>query len=237
MAVQVRFEIVQLVGICLFAQDCRAPDGSEVLLSLRATGANEKEVLSALKRLADMLQASNGFPATTGQDGPTVFISYRRADSEGIAGRICDHLQSRFGRDCVFMDVESILPGVDFREVISLAVRRCNILLAIIGENWLTAARDGMRRLDDPEDYVRLEIETGLARGIPVVPLLVRSTTPMPTCDELPPSLADLAHRNAVWIDPGANFSSRIATLADQLEILLADQSDQGAERSACHDC
>ncbi|MFO0798111.1 MAG: toll/interleukin-1 receptor domain-containing protein [Gemmataceae bacterium] len=148
-----------------------------------------------------------------------VFLSYRRSDSSDVVGRIFDHLKTRFGAGVVFKDVESIPLGDDFRTVIADAVGRCKVLLVVIGDGWL-AARDGggNRRLDDPADFVHLEVATALARGIPVIPVLVEHTT-MPGEADLPPALKPLAHRNATPVRPDPDFhpdidrlSSRIAT-------------------------
>src|SRR5947209_12396451 len=121
---------------------------------------------------------------------PKIFISYRREDSEHIAGRIYDRLEPCFGRDNVFLDIDTIPFGVDFREHLDQAVGRCDVLLAVIGERWLEVRfkdgpKEGQRRLDDPTDFVRIEIESALARGIPVIPVLV-GTARMPDYLELP---------------------------------------------------
>jgi hypothetical protein len=100
-----------------------------------------------------------------------VFISYRRQETSGMAGRIYDRLVDRFGDDRVFMDVDTIELGDDFVEVITRAVGSCDVLLAVVGPHWLTATdRDGRRRLDDPRDIVRLEIAAALERDIRVIP-------------------------------------------------------------------
>ncbi len=103
-----------------------------------------------------------------------VFISYRREDSGGFAGRIYDRLVSRLGRDSVFFDVDAIPPGRDFVDALSERVGRCDALVAIIGKQWVSSvdAAD-RRRLDDPHDFVRVEIEAALQRDVPVIPVLV----------------------------------------------------------------
>jgi hypothetical protein len=120
---------------------------------------------------------------------PRIFISYRREDSGDAAGRLCDRLQTRFGRSNVFMDVDSIPYGVDFPQHLAQTVSRCDVLLVVIGERWLEARyaegpKQGQRRLDDPEDFVRIEIQSALARDIPVVPVLIGQAS-MPRTDDL----------------------------------------------------
>ena len=88
-----------------------------------------------------------------------IFISYRRVDTPHVAGRLFDRLEARFGTGNVFMDVDSIPLGVDFRAHLDEAVGRCDVLLAVIGDSWLES-RDGERRLDDASDFVRIEIES-----------------------------------------------------------------------------
>ena len=127
-----------------------------------------------------------------------IFISYRRDDSEGYAGRLFQDLCERFGRDSVFMDVAGIEPGRDFRRVIEQQVASCGVLLAVIGKAWLSAAdREGKRRLDDAYDFVRLETASALKRDIPVIPVLVQQAA-MPRAEDLPDDLKDLAFRNSV---------------------------------------
>jgi hypothetical protein len=121
-----------------------------------------------------------------------IFMSYRREETAYPAGWLFDRLARQFGRQQVFKDVDSIEPGDDFVEVITTAVESCDVLLALIGGRWLTiAGQDGRRRLDDPGDFVRLEIEAALARQVRVIPVLVDGAR-MPRAEELPPSLAKL---------------------------------------------
>ena len=107
----------------------------------------------------------------------TIFISYRRQDSGDVTGRIYDRLVQQFGREAIFKDVDSIPLGVDFRISLGDAVGQCNLLLAVIGRRWLSIQNEsGARRLDDPRDFVRIEIEAALQRDIPVIPLLVQGS-------------------------------------------------------------
>src|SRR5271169_6222838 len=127
-----------------------------------------------------------------------IFISYRRDDAEGQAGRLYDDLIRRFGEGSVFMDVVGIEPGLDFRKVIDKSVSSCGVLLSLIGPAWLDAKdKTGQRRLDDPSDFVRLETASALKRDIPVVPVLVAKAQ-MPSAGQLPDDLKELAYRNAV---------------------------------------
>jgi hypothetical protein len=127
-----------------------------------------------------------------------VFISYRRQDSSSPAGRLYDRLADRLGDDHVFIDVDTIEPGLDFADVIAESVSTCEVLLAVIGPRWLTATdEDGRRRLDDPDDIVRVEITAALERNIRVIPVLVEGAV-IPRRQQLPEGLARLARRNAV---------------------------------------
>jgi hypothetical protein len=125
-----------------------------------------------------------------------IFLSYRRAESAGHAGRLYDALGARFGRDSVFMDVSDIEPGESFSEVIHAEIRSCDVLIAVIGRDWLTCVGAAGRRLDDPDDLVRAEIAAALTQGIPVIPVLVGGAAP-PTPAALPDALKPLAARDA----------------------------------------
>lgn len=128
-----------------------------------------------------------------------IFISYRRQDSQSAAGRLADHLRENMRGVPIFRDVETIEPGVDFVEAIDRALQSCGILLAVIGPRWVGMPdAAGKRRLDDANDYTRLEIATALQReGVRVIPVLVEGAQ-MPGSDELPDDLKLLARRNAI---------------------------------------
>ena len=153
---------------------------------------------------------------------PKIFISYRRDDSGGHAGRLYDRLVQHFGPENVFIDVDTIGPGVDFVEAVNHAVTACDRLIAVIGREWLAApGARGNRRLDDPEDMVRLEIATAFERGIRVIPLLVQGAQP-PQATELPDGLKDLASRNALEVTD-ARFHSDLDRLIEELEAPTQD--------------
>jgi outer membrane protein assembly factor BamB len=132
--------------------------------------------------------------------GRGIFLSYRREETSHIAGRLADRLSERFGRSRVFIDVDSIDPGLDFVQAIDKAIENCDVLLALIGPKWAVESEDGTRRIDNAEDYVRLELRAALARGIRVIPVLVDGAR-MPTSSDLPVELQPLVHRNAVRLD------------------------------------
>jgi len=141
---------------------------------------------------------------------PSVFVSYRRADAPAHAGRLYDALAARFGAEHVFKDLDSMEPGVDFVEAIEDAVGRCDVLIAVIGRDWLQG------RLDDPHDWVRLEIARALERGIRVVPVRVQGAS-MPQPDELPGDLKALGRRHAVELSE-STWTVQVNALIDALE-------------------
>lgn len=163
--------------------------------------------------------------------GGGIFISYRRQDRRDLAGRVYDRLVNRFGESRVFMDVDAIAPGVDFAEEISRAVAACKVLLAVIGPDWLTVTdRRGRRRLDDPHDIVRLEIEAALARGVLIIPILAGDAV-MPGREDLPDSLAGLARRNALLIRH-ETFGDDVGRLVTAIERALSTPSTRAPPRS-----
>lgn len=146
-----------------------------------------------------------------------VVISYRRSDSTDVAGRIYDHLCQHFRRANLFKDVDSIPPGADFRKVISDTIKSCDVVLVIIGREWLTAANSrGVRRLDEPDDPVRIELEEALARDVPLIPVLVGGAE-MPSHESLPTTLRPLAFRHAIRVRPDPDFGSDVRRLVHAL--------------------
>ena len=148
-----------------------------------------------------------------------IFISYRREDTRAYARTLSETLSARFGRDRIFRDIDSLAPGAEFPAAIAEAVGRCRVLLALIGDKWLTAEREGQRRLDDPDDYVRIEIVAALTGDTIVVPVLIEDA-PMPKRQQLPGDLGQLADRNALRLrDEG--WSQGVNTLAQFLQEAL----------------
>lgn len=148
-----------------------------------------------------------------------VFISYRRDDSRWVSGRIYDALAARYGAANVFKDVYTIPLGVDFRNYLDAQVGQCDVMLVVIGAQWLSVTDDtGQRRLDNPADFTRIEIEQALQRTIPVIPVLVDGTR-MPRANELPESLAPLAFRNAAAVRD-ADFPADMERLIVSVEAI-----------------
>ena len=160
-----------------------------------------------------------------------VFISYRRSDSAAYAGRIWDRLERELGRDLLFMDVDAIPLGTNFPKVLHEEVAKCGVLLAMIGPNWLDVRDEHKkRRLDDPNDPVRIEIAQGLQRGIPVIPILLDNAT-IPKADQLPKDLKELASRNGMHIHH-ASFHDDMNRLIRKLKGQL-DQAGSSDEQTA----
>lgn len=153
--------------------------------------------------------------------GRAIFISYRRDDTEGEAGRLFDDLVRSFGEQSVFMDVSGINPGADFRKAIDDNVASCGVLLAMIGPAWSSiTSPNGGRRLDDPNDFVRLEIASALARDVAVIPVLVHDAK-MPRPEDLPEDLKNLAYRNSVEITH-TRWNSDVLLLTEALKRYVA---------------
>jgi hypothetical protein len=160
-----------------------------------------------------------------------IFISYRREETAYPAGWLYDRLADRFGGGQVFKDVDSIQLGDDFVEVITSAVGSCDVLLALIGPQWLTIADEhGRRRLDSRDDFVRLEIQAALTRNVRVIPILVDGAR-MPRAEELPDSLAELVRRQALELSP-ARFDFDTGRLLKVLDRALAEARTAPAQPS-----
>src|SRR5580704_14863276 len=163
-----------------------------------------------------------------------IFINYRRGDDPGHTGRLFDRLQDVFEPRQLFLDVDNIAPGLDFVRELNDRVAECDILLAVIGKAWIDVRNaTGARRLDDPDDFVRIEIESALNQNKRVIPVLV-GEAPMPRPDELPDTLKPLARRNAVRLTHErfrADTQGLIKALQDALgEIDAAHRKQAEAE-------
>ena len=147
-----------------------------------------------------------------------IFLSYRREDSADATGRIYDHLAERYERTSIFKDVDSIPFGVDFRKHLRTVIETCEVVLVIIGDRWLMIPDgSGQRRLDDPADFVRIEVESALQRDIPIVPVLVNGAT-MPRPQDLPEAMQELAYRNGLPVRHDPDFHNDLERLVKSLE-------------------
>ncbi|HXM74735.1 MAG TPA: TIR domain-containing protein, partial [Chthoniobacterales bacterium] len=160
-----------------------------------------------------------------------IAISYRREDSTPVAGRLHDRLMADFGKGNVFMDFDSIPYGVDFREQIRQTLKRAKVVIAVIGPTWFGGRGKGNRRIDDPADFVRLEIAIALQRGIPVIPVLI-DNTPMPQVENLPDDLRGLAFRNALILDTGVDFHHHADRLIAGIRELMNDPANADTIRA-----
>jgi TIR domain len=161
---------------------------------------------------------------------PGIFISYRREDSEDSTRAIYESLVPRFGRERLFLDVEAITPGSDFRNSIEESLADCGVFLVVIGPNWANIMPDndpsGPRRLDSPSDFVRQEVATALKKGgsLPVIPVLVRGAS-MPPAEQLPDDLRDLTYRNAIAFN-NLNWDANVAKLIETIRPHVEEPTD-----------
>ena len=153
-----------------------------------------------------------------------IFLSHRREDSSGYARLLHDRLVQRFVTEPIFMDVDSLQPGVAFSDVIHQTLTSCTVLIAVIGKHWLAAADEqGRRRIEQPGDFVRQEITTGLARKIIVIPVLVGGAR-MPQPEDLPPDLAKLTERQAIELTD-TTFNAGVTKLLDTIATTITPSS------------
>jgi hypothetical protein len=160
---------------------------------------------------------------------PHIFVSYRREDASGHAGRLYDQLIAHFGDQAVFKDIETLAPGTDFVEHIESAIAQSDVVLAVVGRDWLTIVdpATGARRLDDPDDFVRLELSAALRSDARVIPILVRGAA-MPAARDLPEDLRPLARRNALELSD-QQWQRGIAALVETIESGGADSPGPAA--------
>ena len=150
---------------------------------------------------------------------PTIAISYRRSDSSAISGRIYDRLAGHYGEQSVFMDIDNIPFGIDFRTHIQETLQRTDILIAVIGTKWLGGNADGSSRMLEKSDPVRVEIETALERKTPILPVLVDGAK-MPDNSELPIEFGNFAYLNATEVASGRDFRNHMERLVGAIDSL-----------------
>ena len=158
-----------------------------------------------------------------------IFLSYRRDDSAGFAGRLADALEAEFGPGSVFRDVDDIRPGEDFIQAIESQLREVSAVLVMIGPNWLGASSGGKRRLDGAGDFVRQEIQAALDLGKPLIPLLVSNAT-MPLEADLPAVIAGLSRRQAVVLSD-SNWRGDVERFVKDLRTILPDGGNVPVKR------
>src|SRR5262249_31686356 len=142
-----------------------------------------------------------------------IFVSYRRSDSSAITQRIWESLAGVWGEENVIKDTDSFVAGPDFREQMSRAILRCNVVLVIIGQHWLGINNDARQsRLFDELDPVRAEIEEAMNDQKLIVPVLVNARE-MPELSELPDSIKGLRNNNAIRVREDAHFDSDVKKL------------------------
>lgn len=151
---------------------------------------------------------------------PKIILSYRRSDARAMAGRIRDKLALRFGEASVFIDIDNIPFGTDFRKHIDAALGQDDIVIAIIGEKWRGEEIDGQARIFQETDPVRVEIETALRRGITIIPVLIDGAT-MPQPSALPESIRELSFVNAAEVDDGRDFHQHMERVARSIDTVL----------------
>jgi hypothetical protein len=162
-------------------------------------------------------------------DTKGIFVSYRRGESDVHAGRLADRFIEHFGEHRVFYDVDLTEPGVDFIDQIQSAVDSSEVLIAVIGKNWVPATDSaGQKRLENPDDYVRIEIATALKRNIRVIPVLVQGAA-MPSANELPNDLTPLTHRRAFELHDDS-WRKEVQHLTTVLESVAGRKEEEGAE-------
>ncbi len=161
-----------------------------------------------------------------------IFISYRREDSIAYAGRLYDHLAAQFGEERIFMDIDTMKLGRSFVKQLEDAVSACDVLIAVIGENWLTVSdEEGHRRIDNPRDFVRIEIKTALERDIPVIPLFVGGAM-IPKATSLPDDLENFAERHGMEIND-TRFRADATRLIEQITEYVTGTATKGQPISA----
>jgi hypothetical protein len=153
-----------------------------------------------------------------------IAISYRRDDSLSVTGCLYDRLETQFGKASLFMDFDSIPAGLDFRTQIAQVIDRTQLVIAVIGPRWQGERGDGSRRIDDPEDFVRLEIARALQRDIPVIPLLLDGAV-MPGPDTLPADIKQLAFRHALPLNSGIDFHNHADRLIARILEIIPNNS------------
>ncbi len=153
---------------------------------------------------------------------PKIVLSYRRADTGAITGRIDDRLVEQYGREQIFRDIDNIPIGSDFRTVISDTMQGCDVVLAIVGPDWIGRLTDGHTRIENDDDVVRAEIELAMQARVTIMPVLIDGAT-MPNASELPDAIKKFSNINAAFVDSGRDFHHHVDRLIKSINQILAE--------------
>ena len=173
-----------------------------------------------------MIEAAFNKPPTPSADlsTRTLFLCYRREDTQDAAGRLHDRLVDAYGSDHVFMDIDSVPLGMDFVNHVTEQISSCSGVIVMVGRHWLTVTDTrGRRRLDLDDDLVRAEIAAALERNIPVIPVLVQDAT-VPAADDLPPNIKPLSRRNGINLT-GPAWKAGLERLIKELDRVMKPSS------------
>jgi hypothetical protein len=212
------------------AIDIEAVSRAEARLSAATTdlaallGVDRQVVSAELSRAAPAAaEATIEPPAKPAAEArlARIAVSYRRADSRDITWRIVDRLTDRYGEGAVFIDIDGIPPGEKFRDYIAATLAKSDIFLAMIGRRWTGPQRGAPARIMEADDLVRIEVETALGHGLPIIPVLLDDAR-MPAASALPDSLHELRSYNAAPVETGRDFNAQIARLIKAIDDLLA---------------
>jgi hypothetical protein len=162
---------------------------------------------------------------------PKIAISYRRSDSRAIVGRIFDRLADHYGSDEIFLDIDAIPYGRNFREHIDSVLKQCKALIAVIGPHWTGARADGSPRILDEADPVRIEVQTALAQNMRILPVLIEDAI-MPGPGDLPESLREFSYLNALHIDSGVDFKIHVGRLIAALDQIVGTPDGASASEA-----
>ncbi len=190
----------------------------------KATAARRSEAIDRLSADKKSEAEESGGSGNVSPRRLSIFLSYRRSEAIGLPGRVFDRLSVDFSGHSIFFDIDSIPLGANFKDYIDSQVRSCDVVIVLMGENWLGAKGDSLR-IEDPSDYVRLEVEAALANDLLVIPVFIGSAS-MPALHLLPPSIRSLAYLNGLTLDPGRDFHSHMSRLTKAIKKQSADCFD-----------
>lgn len=187
---------------------------------IAATNENTEQLYNKQDTYQERISNINSLSGTS-----KIFISYRRNDCPYAATSVYKSLSQSFGRSCIFKDVDNIPLGENFKEYIHKIITNCEVMLVLIGQKWLSAYNDdGVRRLDEHSDMVRIEIESAIERKIPIIPVLFDGV-PVPKPEELPSSISSLAFYQGISIRPGSDFDMDLNRLKNSIAFRFNKQN------------